>query len=110
MSYASVHGHTLVDRRLYIMSQWFEDAAEGRKKRAAIPSDVKFKTKIELAVEMLDKAHKTGNLSKTWGSGIVSRYIVTPMSGRMTRPGKCRWFRKKDEGEDRNFRNQQKDL
>ena len=69
MSYASVHGHTLVDRRLYIMSQWFEDAAEGRKKRAAIPSDVKFKTKIELALEMLDKAHKTGNLLFQWVSG-----------------------------------------
>jgi SRSO17 transposase len=69
MSYASVHGHTLVDRRLYIMSQWFEDAADGRRKRAAIPSTVKFKTKIELAVEMLDKAHKRGHLLFQWVSG-----------------------------------------
>ena len=35
MSYASAHGHTLVDRRLYIMSQWFEDVAADRRTRAA---------------------------------------------------------------------------
>ena len=69
MSYASVHGHTLVDRRLYILSQWFDDAAEGRRKRAAIPPTVTFKTKIELAMEMLDKAHKAGSLLFQWVSG-----------------------------------------
>ena len=69
MSYASGHGHTLVDRRLYIMSQWFEDAAEGRRKRAGIPSTVQFKTKIELAMEMLDKAHKRGHMLFQWVSG-----------------------------------------
>lgn len=69
MSYASVHGHTLVDRRLYILSQWFDETAEGRRKRAAIPATVTFKTKIELAMEMLDKAHKTGHLLFQWVSG-----------------------------------------
>jgi SRSO17 transposase len=69
MSYASVHGHTLVDRRLYILSQWFDEAAEGRRKRAAIPPPVTFKTKIELAMEMLDKAHKSGHLLFQWVSG-----------------------------------------
>jgi len=69
MSYASIHGHMLVDRRLYILSQWFDEAAEGRRKRAAIPSTVTFKTKIELAMEMLDKAHKSGHLLFQWVSG-----------------------------------------
>jgi SRSO17 transposase len=46
MSYASAHGHTLVDRRLYIMSQWFEDVAADRRTRAAIPSSVPFKTNV----------------------------------------------------------------
>jgi SRSO17 transposase len=69
MSYASVHGHTLVDRRLYILSQWFDEAAEGRRKRAAIPPPVTFKTKIALAMEMLDKAHKAGSLLFQWVSG-----------------------------------------
>lgn len=69
MSYASAHGHTLVDRRLYIMSQWFDDDAAERRKRAEIPSGVKFKTKIELALEMLDKVRKSDNLSFQWVGG-----------------------------------------
>jgi SRSO17 transposase len=69
MSYASVHGHTLVDRRLYILSQWFEEAAAGRRKRAGIPQDVRFKTKIELAMDMLDKAKERGHLLFQWVSG-----------------------------------------
>ena len=69
MSYASGHGHTLVDRRLYILSSWFEDHAEERRKRAGIPSDVRFKTKIELALEMLERAHERGHLFFQWVSG-----------------------------------------
>ncbi|MDP2969787.1 MAG: IS701 family transposase [Deltaproteobacteria bacterium] len=69
MSYASAHGHTLVDRRLYIMSQWFEDVAADRRTRAAIPSSVPFKTKIQLAMEMLEKAHKRQHLLFQWVSG-----------------------------------------
>jgi len=69
MSYASVHGHTLADRRLYILSQWFEETALGRRKRSGIPQDVRFKTKIELAMEMLDSANESGHLLFQWVSG-----------------------------------------
>ncbi len=69
MSYASPHGHTLVDRRLYILSQWFEEAAADRRKRAAIPSSVSFQTKIQLAMEMLEKAHRKGWLLFQWVTG-----------------------------------------
>jgi len=69
MSYASVHGHTLADRRLYILSQWFEETAFGRRKRSGIPPDVRFKTKLELAMEMLDRANERGHLLFQWVSG-----------------------------------------
>jgi SRSO17 transposase len=69
MSYASIHGHTLVDRRLYILSQWFDEAAVERRKRAGIPEEIQFKTKIELAMEMLDKANEGGHLLFQWVSG-----------------------------------------
>ena len=36
MSYASAYGHTLVDRRLYILSQWFEETALERRKRSGM--------------------------------------------------------------------------
>jgi len=69
MSYASVHGHTLADRRLYILSQWFEETASGKRKRSGIPQDLRFKTKIELAMEMLDRAKERGHLLFQWVSG-----------------------------------------
>ena len=51
------------------MSQWFEETAAGRRKRAGIPQDVRFKTKIELAMEMLDRAHERGLMLFQWVSG-----------------------------------------
>jgi SRSO17 transposase len=69
MSYASAYGHTLVDRRLYILSQWFEETALERRKRSGIPQDIRFKTKIELAMEMLDMAGERGHLLFQWVSG-----------------------------------------
>jgi SRSO17 transposase len=69
MSYASVHGHTLSDRRLYILSHWFEETALEKRKRSGIPQDIRFKTKIELAMEMLDRANERGHLLFQWVSG-----------------------------------------
>lgn len=69
LSYASSHGHTLVDRRLYILAQWFDESASERRKRAGIPHDVHFKTKIELAMEMLDRARERGHLLFQWVTG-----------------------------------------
>ncbi len=92
MSYASVHGHTLADRRLYILSQWFEEAAAGRRKRVCIPRYVRFKTKTELAMEMLDIAHERGNLLFQWVSGDCAcgdAYEFRKHVAEMGRGGEC---------------------
>jgi SRSO17 transposase len=54
-AYATRHGYGLLDDRLFIPEKWFgEDYAE-RRKKCQLPDDISFKTKPQLAVEMLEK-------------------------------------------------------
>jgi SRSO17 transposase len=47
---------TLIDERLYLPEEWIED--EERREEAGVPEDVEFKTKPELALEMIKEAKK----------------------------------------------------
>jgi len=51
--YVSEHGYALVDKRLFMPEKWFTDAYAERRQKCNLPEDVVFKTKPELAVEML---------------------------------------------------------
>src|SRR3954451_23616515 len=51
MAYASYHEHALVDVRLYLPKAWAKDRA--RRKRCGIPKAVRYRTRHELALEML---------------------------------------------------------
>ena len=52
LAYASPGGHTLLDERLYLPEdEWASDAA--RRKEAGVPEDVVFRTKPELALELI---------------------------------------------------------
>ncbi len=64
--YASPHGHTLVDRRLYLTEGWLADPARRNSPRAAVPEDLGFRTKLELAGEMLTAAIERGHLPVGW--------------------------------------------
>jgi SRSO17 transposase len=66
MGYASPHGHTLVDRRLYLVEAWLADPAKRNSPRAAVPEEVGFRTKLELASEMLRAAIERGHLPVGW--------------------------------------------
>ena len=66
LSYASPHGHTLVDGRLYLHRSWLDDPAKRNSPRAAVPAGVGFKTKLELAAEMLQAAAERGQLPYQW--------------------------------------------
>ena len=41
MGYASAHGHTLVDRRLYVLRPWFEDPVRRATPKAALPAELR---------------------------------------------------------------------
>jgi SRSO17 transposase len=69
LGYASQHGHTLVDRRLYVPESWFQPEAALRRKRASLPDGLSFKTKIELAMEMLKAAKSRARLPYQWVTG-----------------------------------------
>ena len=52
MGYVSRKEHAIVNTRLYLPKEWAKD--RGRRKRAGVPKEVKFRTRHELALEMLE--------------------------------------------------------
>ena len=66
VGYASRHGHTLVDRRLYLPESWFGPEAAARRRRAGVPEGLGFATKPELAGELLRGIHAAGVLPFGW--------------------------------------------
>jgi SRSO17 transposase len=57
-AYVSENGYALVDKRLFIPKQWFTDDYLGRRQKCKLPADTVFRTKPELAVEMLNAVSK----------------------------------------------------
>ena len=66
LTYFAPGGRTFLDRRLYLPQEWCED--EGRRREAQVPEEVSFKTKPELAVEMLEHAWAQGG-PMAWVTG-----------------------------------------
>lgn len=58
-AYTSAHGYSLIDKRLYIPEQWFSDEYGNKREKCKLPAEIKFRTKPQLAAEMLkDLAEK----------------------------------------------------
>jgi SRSO17 transposase len=57
MGYVSRLEHTLVNMRLYLPAEWAQD--KQRRKKCGVPKEVRFKTRHELALDML---HEHGSL------------------------------------------------
>ena len=53
-SYVSRHGHSFIDRELYLPKEWTDDA--DRLKAAHVPDDVGFATKPQIARQMITRA------------------------------------------------------
>jgi SRSO17 transposase len=66
LAYASLHGHTLIDRELYLPKEWIDDRERCR--RAGIPDERAFATKPELARQMLSRAFDAG-VMLAWVTG-----------------------------------------
>jgi len=77
LAYASRHEHALVDVRLYLPKQWA--SRKRRRRKAGVPAAVRFGTRHELALEMLDE--RGPRLPHAWVSGDDEL-------------GRCSWFRR----------------
>jgi len=66
LGYASRHGHTLIDRALYLPESWTEDRA--RCAEACIPTSVGFATKPALGRTILTRAFAAG-VPSAWVTG-----------------------------------------
>jgi SRSO17 transposase len=54
-AYASSSGYSLIDKRLFIPEKWFTDEFKEKREKCKVPESLIFKTKPQLAVEMLEK-------------------------------------------------------
>ena len=54
-AYASPKGYGLIDKRLFIPELWFKDDHKQGRKKCKLPESVSFKTKPQLASEMLNE-------------------------------------------------------
>jgi len=66
LGYASAAGWTFLDRELYLPKAWTQDRP--RCEQAAVPEDVEFVTKPELAIGMLTRALDAG-MPASWVTG-----------------------------------------
>lgn len=61
-AYASPHGYALMDKRLFIPEEWFKDDYIERRQKCKIPKELTFKTKPQLAAEMLTEINGQGTV------------------------------------------------
>jgi SRSO17 transposase len=66
LTYCSRHGYTFLDRRLYLPEEWCQDWE--RRREARVPDEVVFRTKSQLAIEMLEHAWARG-VPMAWVTG-----------------------------------------
>jgi SRSO17 transposase len=76
LAYVGRAEHALVDVRLYLPQEWAKD--KRRRAQAGVPNDVRFRTRHELALQMLDE--RGARLPHTWVAGDDEM-------------GRCTWFR-----------------
>lgn len=53
-AYTSEFGYSMIDNRLFLPEKWFTDEYRTRRKKCRLPEDTVFKTKPQLAVEILN--------------------------------------------------------
>jgi SRSO17 transposase len=66
LGYVSSKGYTLLDRSLYLPEDWFSTEYEERRRKCGIPEELIFKSKAELALEMVSEQARLGVLPYRW--------------------------------------------
>lgn len=66
LAYASAKGHVLLDRRLYMPAEWFTDDWQELREAADVPANLEFRTKPQLAWEMIEHILSLGCPKFAW--------------------------------------------
>jgi SRSO17 transposase len=66
LGYASRQGYSLVEGKLFMPAEWFDEAHTERWQACGAPEDLLYKTKPEIGLELLQNAQKRGNLPFSW--------------------------------------------
>lgn len=66
VGYTSSKGYGLIDRELYMPEPWFSDEYAERRAKCQIPEDLVFKTKNQIALELINKVLNTGLFPAEW--------------------------------------------
>lgn len=61
-AYASKYGYALVDKRLFFPERWFEASYAGKRRKCELPESLEYKTKPQLAADMLQGIAQAGLL------------------------------------------------
>ena len=69
LGYSSSKGFTLLDRRLFLPEKWFGEEYRERREKCRVPEDLVFKTKPELAWEMIEEVDRRGIVRFCWVAG-----------------------------------------
>lgn len=54
-AYASPHGYALIDKKLFLPERWFSSEYRQKMRKCEVPEDISFRTKPQLAAEILRK-------------------------------------------------------
>jgi SRSO17 transposase len=65
-AYASPHGYALIDKQLFIPENWFSEDYALRRRKCELPDGITFKTKPQLAVQMLKDIVEQGQIPFKW--------------------------------------------
>lgn len=66
LGYASRKGYSLIEGRLFMPDEWFEEDHAERRQACGVPEDLSYQTKPEIALDLLRKAEKRGSLPFQW--------------------------------------------
>ena len=86
--YASARGYALVDRRLSLHEDWFSEPYRVRRQRCGVPPDTPFRTRTELAWDMIAGLRRRGALPFCWVTG-DEHFGNTPSCWTRSRASAC---------------------
>jgi SRSO17 transposase len=66
LGYASRKGYSLLEGRLFMPDEWFEETHAGRRSACGVPKDLAYQTKPEIGLGLVQKAVKRDSLPIQW--------------------------------------------